>query len=131
MKTNTSLTIVSILVVTILAFVYFGQPIYAKANSGEMDYITTSMSSNEVAQLFSGVEAFIPAAIIIIGFIVMMYCTLRNIDTPVNFNSQQSFIDKCQSLGQFMIDHISDDVKDFFYSVYSYCQENNITSFLA
>ena len=127
MKT-TSLTISSLCLVTIIAFVYFAQPIYAKANSDSLDYVTTTMSSQEVAALFTGAEAFLPAAIVIIGFIVLMYCTLRNIDTPIDFNGQQSFIDKCQSLGQFMIDNISDDVKDFFYSVYIYAQNNNLTS---
>lgn len=64
----------------------------------------------------------------IIGFIVMCYCVLRNVEVPLDFADQTSFSDKLTQLGQYAIDNATDDIKDFLYSVYSYCNDNGITS---
>lgn len=46
----------------------------------------------------------------------------------LDFADQTSFSDKLTQLGQYAIDNATDDIKDFLYSVYSYCNDNGITS---
>lgn len=122
------ITSLSIILVTVLAFVCISKPLQARADSASMDYVETDMSTSEVKALFSGTAAFIPAAIMIIGFIVMTYCVLRNIEVPLQFSDQTSFSDKLTQLGQYAIDNAGDSIKDFLYSVYTYCNDNGITS---
>lgn len=125
---KTFLISLSLFLVTVLAFVCISTPLQARADSASMDYVETDMSTSEVTALFSGTAAFIPAAIMIIGFIVMTYCVLRNIEVPLQFSDQTSFSDKLNQLGQYAIDNASDSIKDFLYSVYTYCNDNGITS---
>ena len=125
---NTFLKSSCFVLLVVVAFVYFANPIYAKASTADMDYIETDMTTSEVAQLFAVPAAFLPAAIVIIGFIVLTYCTLRNVQVPVSYSSQASFLDKCTQLGQYVVDNITDPIKDFLYSVYTYAQDNNLTS---
>lgn len=121
-------TSLAVILVTVLAFVCITKPLQARAHSASMDYVETDMSTSDVKALFSGSAAFIPAAIMIIGFIVMTYCVLRNIEVPLKFSDQTSFSDKLTQLGQYAIDNAGDSIKDFLYSVYTYCNDNGITS---
>lgn len=125
---KTFITSLSFILVTVLAFVCISKPLQARAETASMDYVETDLSTSEVTALFSGSAAFIPAAIMIIGFIVMTYCVLRNIEVPLQFSDQVSFSDKLTQLGQFAIDNAGDSIKDFLYSVYKYCDDNGITS---
>lgn len=121
-------TSLALILVTVLAFVCISKPLQARADSASMDYLETDMSTSEVKALFSGSAAFIPAAVMIIGFIVMCYCVLRNVEVPLDFADQTSFTDKLTQLGQYAIDNAGDSIKDFLYSVYTYCNDNGITS---
>ena len=60
--------------VAVLAFVYFAQPISAKADSATLSYQTTSMSLQEVKALFSaGTAATVSVTLVILGFIAYTY----------------------------------------------------------
>ena len=87
--------IVAIFLSTVLAFVVFAQPISAKADSDSLDYVETSLSTQEVCQLVAGVDDLALGVILgILGFIILTYMTLRNVHLPIENLDQMTFIDK-------------------------------------
>lgn len=119
---------ISLFMVVLVAFVYFGQPICAKADQPTLDYTTTSQSLNEVKAYITGMEAaIIPLVFIVIGFIALTYCTLRNVNVPLQYDSNISFIDKCSELGHYVFDNATEDIKNVLYSVATFVASGQIT----
>ena len=120
----------SIILVVLLAFVYFSQPIKAKADEPTLDYVTTSSSLEDVKAMITGMEAlYIPVVFIIIGFICLAYCTLRNIEVPLSYPSNTSLIDKCSDLGHYCFDNATEALKPVLYSVYEFVASGQVIDF--
>lgn len=113
--------------VVLIAFVYFAQPIQAKADQPTLDYQTTTASLTEVKAMITGMEAaIIPIVFIIIGFLCLTYCTLRNIEVPLSYPSETSFIDKLTQLGEYCFDNATEALKPVLYSVYEFVASGQV-----
>lgn len=93
-------------------------PVSVKAASGDFDYQESTMSvADTKAYVVAGIDdVAIGVILVIIGFIVMTYCTLRNVNVPVSYSSSDSFIDKCKQIGQFAYDNMSPAITGLFKS---------------
>lgn len=117
----------SLFMVVLIAFVYFAQPIKAKADQPTLDYQTTTASLTEVKAMITGMEAaIIPIVFIIIGFLCLTYCTLRNIEVPLSYPSETSFIDKLTQLGEYCFDNATEALKPVLYSVYEFVASGQV-----
>lgn len=113
--------------VVLIAFVYFAQPIQAKADQPTLDYQTTTASLSEVKAMITGMEAaIIPIVFIVIGFLALTYCTLRNVNVPITYSSDTSFIDKCSELGHYCFDNATEALKPVLYSVYEFIASGQV-----
>ena len=128
MKKSFFSKILTSLLVVVLVLIWVSQPLRIKADQPQMDYVETTLTTQEVKALYGSAAVWIPAALGIIGFIALTYCVLRNVQVPVDFSSSASFNDKCLQLGQYCVDNCTDALKDVLYSAYKYFYDNGITS---